>query len=189
MRAVIFTILVICFFASKTPQLLASRFYGLAGIPGLGLYAKKEKVSTGQNQESKRIRKTTKATRAQQALIEKKRKQLNNTEWEIELTLLSNKKIKQVDVITFKNNQFVSAKFSQLGFSATNYTLSLEKEDKIVWETMQTSEKYGIAFWRGELDLGLSKMQGILSQHVDDKTTNDYSFSSISKKTIRPSKQ
>ncbi|MBU0548717.1 MAG: hypothetical protein KJ838_00095, partial [Candidatus Omnitrophica bacterium] len=96
-----------------------------------------------------------------QALIEKKRKLLNNTKWEIELSLLTGKGKKQSDIITFSNNQIASANLIRSGFSATNYTLTIQEDVAVIWETMQTSEKSGIAFWRGEVDLNIEKMQGI----------------------------
>jgi hypothetical protein len=64
----------------------------------------------------------------------------------------------------------------------TNYTLTIQDDGKVVWETMQTSEKAGIVFRRREIDLNIEKMQGILSQRIDDKTTRDYAFVSVSKK-------
>jgi hypothetical protein len=126
---------------------------------------------------------------ARRALIEKKRKLLNNTEWEIELSPLSGKGRKQSDIITFSNNQVSSKDLVRRGFSATNYTLTIQDDGKVVWETMQTSEKSGIAFWRGELDVNIEKMHGILSHRIDDKRTRDYSFVSVSKKAIEPSEK
>lgn len=131
-----------------------------------------------------------KALKAKRALIEEKRRKLNNTEWKIELRALGgaaadkNKEKKEVDIVTFKDNQVIIEDFSKKGFPMTNYTLSVQEDGTCIWETMQTSEKSGLAFWRGELNPAMEIMQGILSHHIDDKTTKDFSFVSISKGVV-----
>jgi hypothetical protein len=124
-------------------------------------------------------------------LKEKKRKQLNNTEWRIELSVFGAgaKEQKDTDIITFKDNQVSSANLSRGGFSATNYTLTIQQDETLIWETMQTSNKGGIAFWRGELDPKMEKMRGVLSHHLSDKTAKDYSFSSTGKKAVASSQE
>jgi hypothetical protein len=154
---------------------------------------KKQEESKKPAEQKKEVEKrvepvpTTATAEAKRALIEKKRKLLNNTEWEIELSPLSGKGRKQSDIITFNNNQVSSKDLVRRGFSATNYTLTILDDGKVVWETMQTSEKSGIVFWRGELDMNIEEMHGILSHRIDDKRSRDYSFLSISKKAIVPS--
>jgi len=124
---------------------------------------------------------------AKRALIENKRKELNDTEWQIEMSLLGSTGGKQSDIITFSNNRIASANLLRQGFSATNYTLTVEEAGEVIWETMQTSEKLGVAFWRGEIDANFDKMRGVFSHRIDDETTQDYAFRSISKKAISPS--
>ena len=128
---------------------------------------------------------------AKQILKETKRKQLNNTEWEIELTTFGDPKRKrtETDILTFQNNQVSSASLSKQGYSPTNYTPNLQDDETFVWETMQTAAKGGVAFWRGEIDANMEKMQGILSHHVSDKKTNDYTFQSVNKRVIPSSAQ
>ncbi len=146
-----------------------------------------EKPVEQKKQPEKEIQRLPASIEIKRALVKEKRRQLNNTEWEVELVLLDVKKRKQTDIITFKNNQIVSANFLQRGFSSTNYTLTVQKNGRVIWETMQTSRKTGIAFWRGEIDVNMEKMQGILSHHIDGKKAQDYSFMSVSKKVILPS--
>jgi hypothetical protein len=116
--------------------------------------------------------------------VQKKMALLNNSEWQIEMTPLSGKGKKETEIVTFKNNQVALAGFSKKGFPTTNITLTVQADGTVIWETMQTSEKAGICFWRGELDKAMTVMRGVLSHKIDDKTKDDYSFSSISRRAL-----
>ncbi len=124
------------------------------------------------------------ALKAKRAIAQKKLNELNNTEWGIELLPMSVKGKKEVDTVTFKNNQVGIAGFAKKGFSFTNFTLTVQEDGVVIWETMQTSEKSGIAFWRGELDPKLQTMRGVVSHQIDQKNKQDYSFTSDAKKNI-----
>ena len=123
--------------------------------------------------------------KAKRAIAQKKMNELNNTEWAVEMSSLSNAKAKkEADAVTFKDNQVSVASYSKKGFSTTNFTLTVQEDGMVIWETMQTSEKSGIAFWRGELDPKMQTMRGVVSYQIDSKNKQDYSFVSISKKNI-----
>jgi hypothetical protein len=124
------------------------------------------------------------ANKNQKALAEKKRGELNNTEWLIELSPLSGGGKKDRETVSFKNNQVSFMNFGKKGFPTTNYTLTVQDESQVVWETMQTSEKTGVCFWRGEMSSDMQGMRGVLSHQIDAKTKVDYSFVSVSKKGI-----
>jgi hypothetical protein len=119
-------------------------------------------------------------------LMEKKRNELNNTEWQIELAPMSGKGNKEGETVVFKNNQVSLVGYGKRGFPTTNYTLTVQDDGSAVWETMQTSEKSGIAFLRGEIDAAIQNMRGVLSHRIDEATAEDYSFVSTSKKSISP---
>jgi hypothetical protein len=121
---------------------------------------------------------------ARRAAIEKKKQALNNTEWQIELTELGGKQKKEEDRLAFSDNQVACDSFTKRGFNSTNYTLTIAEDQTVAWETMQTSAKAGTAFWRGEIDPNLQSMKGALSYRIDDNTSVDYTFVSISKKNI-----
>lgn len=125
-----------------------------------------------------------KAFLAKQEIVKKKMALLNNTEWQIELSPLSGKGKKEIDTATFKDNQVSLADFSKKGFPATNLTLNVQDDGAVVWETMQTSEKNGMCFWRGELDKTMMSMRGVISHKIDDKNKMDYSFTSVSRKVL-----
>ncbi|MBU1998298.1 MAG: hypothetical protein ABIG46_08975 [Candidatus Omnitrophota bacterium] len=126
------------------------------------------------------------ALSAKRSAVEQKKKELNNTEWQIELVMTNApaKPKKDTDSVIFKDNQVSISGYMPKGFPPTNYTLTISGDGTLVWETMQTSEKVGVAFWRGEISPNMQIMRGILSYHVDDKTVRDYSFVSVAKKDI-----
>jgi hypothetical protein len=130
------------------------------------------------------------AINAKKALVDKKRAELNNTEWTLELTPVSAtaKSKKESETLIFRNNQISVSGYIGLHFSSTNYTLSPQPDGSAVFETMQTSEKSPatVVFWRGEVSADAKNIKGMLSYHVDEKTTKDFSFVAISKKELVP---
>jgi hypothetical protein len=124
------------------------------------------------------------ALKAKRAIAQKKLNELNNTEWAVEMISTSPKAKKETDSITFQNNQVSVASYAKKGFPTTNFTLTVQEDGVVIWETMQTSEKAGIAFWRGELDPKLLTMRGVVSYQIDKKNKQDYSFASTAKKNI-----
>lgn len=102
--------------------------------------------------------------------------ELKSTEWHIKLTEAGGKETP--DTITFTEGRFVSASLNGLGFPSTNYSLSLEDNGRLVWETMQTAADGSVASWRGEIEQG--KMKGILSLRLEGKAPQDFSFASVS---------
>ena len=105
----------------------------------------------------------------------KRMEELNGTEWEIRLTPVAGGE-QRADTISFMQGKLVSAKLNTSGYSASNYSLTIEDSGKITWETMQTSPT-GIASWRGEIQQG--KMRGILSLRQEGKEPQDFSFMSV----------
>ncbi len=147
---------------------------------------KQEKKAVKKAVKSK-PQKVSKEIKQRRALVQRKRKQMENIEWTISVNLLSGKGKKQTDTLTFSNNQVVSANLTQEGFPATNYSLTVQDNGVLIWETMQTSANGSITFWRGEVDASIQEMRGVLSRHVDDATSQDYSFISTSKKAVKKS--
>jgi hypothetical protein len=150
--------------------------------------AKKASPKEAAAPESKADSEAIKAFLAKQEIVKKKMAQLNDTEWQLELTPITGKGKKEADVATFKNNQVVLANFSKKGFPATNLTLTVQDDGSVVWETMQTSEKNGMCFWRGEMDKTMMTMRGVVSNRIDDKTKLDYSFASTARKVLSADK-
>lgn len=126
-----------------------------------------------------------KTTKEQKKPLEAAKIELNNMEWKIKLSPIGETKAKAYeDTLLFVENKFSSEKLESEDFPTSNYTVSLKGEDVIIWETMQTSESGGLAFWRGELENNV--MRGVLSMRPDEKTSMDFSFYSIERKELEP---
>jgi len=110
-------------------------------------------------------------------IIAKKKAELNGKEWTVELKPMSGKGKAETDVISFAEDKVMSKNLTALGYSATNFTVRLEEDGTVIWETMQTSEKDGMAFWRGDIGTD-GVMRGVLSKR--DKKDNAYDFSFVS---------
>lgn len=104
------------------------------------------------------------------------RAQLEGTQWNVQLNPSSGAKglSQQKDTITFTKKQVKSAFLEKAGYPATNYSLTIGGDGRAVWETMQTKEGEGVAFWRGEIDG--AAMHGVLSKHPTDGESEDYSI-------------
>lgn len=110
---------------------------------------------------------------------------LENSIWEIELVerTTAAKKISVKDNLKFSSQRVTSDFLEKKGFGPTNYSVRV-KSNKVIWETMQTSEKSGIAFLRGDLMPDGKSMRGVLSWHVNEKNKKDYMFISKSKESL-----
>lgn len=118
----------------------------------------------------------------QRALRDKKKSLINNNQWDVDIMPLSGKGNKQSDTLVFRDSKFSSVAFGKSGFAPSNYTLTMVEDGSAVIETMQSSEKEGIIFWRIEMDKDLAACKGILSRQMSENKTEDFSFSSSGKK-------
>ena len=137
--------------------------------------AVKEKKQESKAAESKAPALTPEQEK-QRTLREQKRAQLNNTQWPAELLAMSGEGKKQKDILSFKDNRFSSEIYAKQGFAATNYTLSVQEDGSIVWETMQTAENGQLVFWRGEISSDMKSMRGVVSKQKAAGESEDYSF-------------
>ncbi len=105
------------------------------------------------------------------------RAQLDGTEWTVQLNPSAGVKgaTSQKDTVTFTKKQVKSSFMEKAGYPASNYSLTIGGDGRAVWETMQTKEGEGVAFWRGEVDG--STMRGVLSRHPTEGASEDYSLS------------
>jgi hypothetical protein len=141
------------------------------------------KEETPKPVEDKNIdREKQKALEKRKQILANKLAMLNNTEWQIELVAASGKEKKQISVI-FKDNK-VSSTFSPADFPATNFTPTLNDDGTLLWETMQTSEKQGVLFWRTDVSADMASMRGLISHQLPNKTTKDYTFVSTGKVSL-----
>lgn len=104
------------------------------------------------------------------------RAQLETTTWSVQLTPSGSAEAKpKKDAISFTKRQVTSEFMGKSGYPASNYSLTIGDDGRGVWETMQTKEGEGVAFWRGEFDG--TAMRGVLSKHPVEGAVEDYNFS------------
>ena len=113
-------------------------------------------------------------------IIAKKKAELNGTEWTVEMKPMGTKGKAETDVISFAEDKVSSKNLGNLGYAPTNFTVRLEEDGTVIWETMQVSEKDGTAFWRGDIAPD-GIMRGVLSKRDKKDNAYDFSFVSISK--------
>lgn len=114
--------------------------------------------------------------------------ELNNTEWEIEVkSMAGGKGVKsEKDTLHFADGKISSANLTKAGYNTTNFTLRmLEDNETLTWETMQTAEKDGVAFWRGDIGPD-GVMRGVLSKRDLKNNTKDFNFVSKGSTKVAP---
>ena len=126
---------------------------------------------------------------AAEDILAAKKAALDNSEWSIELKPMAGGKGKskaEQDTLLFSDGKVSSGNLVKAGYNTTNYTLRiLEDNETLTWETMQTSEKDGVAFWRG--DIGPDGiMRGVLSKRDLKNSTKDFNFVSTGSKKVAP---
>lgn len=117
--------------------------------------------------------------------IEAKKIELNGGEWQVTLKSMSGKgAMDGSDVLTFQDNLFRSQASSKLGFTPTNYSLTVpeSEEGRTVWETMQTNSAGETMFWRGEWFE--KAMTGVITRQMEEGKSEEYNFSSSAMKEI-----
>ncbi len=120
------------------------------------------------------------------SLIARKRKEINNTEWEIELIPITGKGKRKEDKIIFSNRKVILKSLAKRGFTPTNFSLNIRSNKKLVWETMQKNDD-DIVFFKGEILPDYTKMTGVIS-FQELRGNKDYSFISSIMREIEPDK-
>lgn len=116
--------------------------------------------------------------------IEERKTELNGSSWQILIKSQAGKgSLEGPDTLTFQDGKFSSEALSKKNYSRTNYTLTIQEGGPTIWETMQTSEKDGVTFFRGEWLK--DTMTGVITRQTD-KGSEDYYFSSSAMKKISP---
>lgn len=103
---------------------------------------------------------------------------LNGTIWDVDLVAASalGEKIFIKDKIRFTGRSFESYYFKVRGFSGTNYTMTVQDNGVITWETIQKNPEGEMVSWRGDWEG--DKMEGMLSYHSAGNSPRDFSFMS-----------
>lgn len=129
------------------------------------------------------------ASYAAEDILAAKKAALDNSEWAIGLKSMAGVKGKskgEQDTLLFSDGKVSSVNLAKAGYNTTNYTLRiLEDNETLTWETMQTSEKDGVAFWRGDIGPD-GVMRGVLSKRDLKNNTKDFNFVSTGSKKVAP---
>ena len=102
--------------------------------------------------------------------------EFRSSEWQVRMISAGSHE-ESADILSFVDGKFVSAKMNELGYSSSNYSITVEDNNKIIWETMQTGSDGGVVSWRGEILE--DKMNGIASLRQTGKEPQDFSFVSL----------
>lgn len=102
----------------------------------------------------------------------------NAQAWTIYLTAQGVKKPRvETDVLTFSGSTVTSQNLSSLGYSGSNFTLTVQEDGNAVFETVQRTEAGDLALWKGTL--AGNKIVGILNLRPEGKVPTIYSFTSL----------
>ena len=102
------------------------------------------------------------------------RARLDGTAWTIELRPMEETGKLQSDTLSFTTRSVTSTRLSKAGYGGSNYSLNIADDGSASWETMQTGEGKGNAFWKGELSE--ERVRGVLSEQGADGKAQNFTF-------------
>ena len=112
------------------------------------------------------------------AQIKELLRDLENVEWQIRIISLSDGKVFN-DIVWFKEGKFISRNYSQRNYDPSDYSLLIEDENKIIWETTQAVSGETVS-WSGEIKR--REMEGRLRLRSSTGEARDFSFVSVNSK-------
>lgn len=78
------------------------------------------------------------------------------------------------DELRFESGKVISALLGAQGFSPSNYSLSLQANGSVLWETMQTGPNREVICWRGEWDG--KNMRGVMTRQLPGQVMTNFAF-------------
>ena len=115
-------------------------------------------------------------TMSAEELVEAKKAELNNTEWNVAVRSMRGRGQPETDVITFIDGKIFSKNLGKEGFTESIFTVRVEEGEKVIWEAMQKDAKLNYAYWHGSIEDGI--MRGVLSTQSNRGRVEDFSFTS-----------
>lgn len=106
---------------------------------------------------------------------------LNGTAWQVRLIPASGSGSEIQDNLRFEEGRVLSGLLASQGFPQSNYSLTVQEDGKVVWETMQTNPSGEVASWRGEWTG--EQMQGVFSRQRAGNLSQDYYFVAVQPST------
>jgi hypothetical protein len=103
---------------------------------------------------------------------------ISGTMWDIQLyTISADGKMTPIqDKIHFDGKSFNSNYLSSKGFYPSNYTVRMNKNGSITWETVQRNSQGEMVSWHG--DWQGNRMEGVMSYQSENSNAKDFSFMS-----------
>lgn len=144
-----------------------------------------EGVTVTDKQVVKKAPVDKKKEEARRKAVEKKRSELEATEWNVALKPRDSKSKPENDTFIFQNGEFKSENRAKRGFNSTNYTVSIPEGDldSAVFETMQMG-KEGYIFIKGQWVK--ASMQGEIMEQLDGgKLIRQYYFTNAKMTRIK----
>lgn len=107
---------------------------------------------------------------------------LEGTEWDVRLMPLHAQNIEaiQQDQLAFTKRQVSATSLATQGFSAANYTMTVQPDGTRNWETMQTNPSGELVSWQGEWHGQV--MRGVLTRRTAGKTSEHFTFVAVARK-------
>ncbi len=119
--------------------------------------------------------------------------ELNGSSWTITIKPAQNMKssLQSADTVYFQDGKFRSENMTKKEFLPTHYSLNIRDDEAlpIIWETMQTSRKGDVMFWRGEWFRTQNVMTGTIVKQDTKNGNENYNFSSTGYTRITPETQ
>lgn len=114
---------------------------------------------------------------------------LAGTSWDVQVIRTDGSGAKAVssDELTFSTGKVASSTLTAQGFEPSNYSLSLQPDGKILWETMQTGRAGEVVCWRGEWDG--RQMRGVMTRQLPGEPLMNFSFVGMAKPVQEASHQ
>lgn len=102
--------------------------------------------------------------------------ELEGTAWEIQLMPMyaADSTSPQRDHLTFHDGRIASQALAAQGVQATNYTLTVQPNGAVLWETIQTSQSGDVICWRGEREG--QAMRGIVTRQTAGRAAENFTF-------------
>lgn len=102
---------------------------------------------------------------------------VNDTKWELKMVSFDakGKKKEKSDTLIFENNTLIAEGFQKKGFTATNYSVSVQDDGTTTLSTMQISTKE-TAFWKVDVSPGIGRISGKVTITPKTGTPEQYIF-------------
>lgn len=112
---------------------------------------------------------------AQLATLHQTPSPLSGTSWQVQIfPTTGQEQAIQQDHLEFREGKVVSDLLSAQGVSPSNYTLTLEPDGVVVWQTMQTDPVGTVVCWRGEWRGTM--MRGVMTRQLPGSIATNLSF-------------